>query len=82
MFFQAMRFITQPAPVASMQTHKSSEGYLMVAIRNPHAHQGDEWTGNFCDADLAANHPELMEELGHDCCEDGTFWMEMNDFIR
>jgi hypothetical protein len=64
----------------------SNSGHRLLAIRNPWACD-TEWRGCFSDADLAANHPELLQELegelGHDCCgDDGIFWMSIEDFVQ
>ena len=68
------------------KAYTASDGCRLLAIRNPWACDA-EWMGGFSDADLAANHPELLEELeaalgAECCCDDGIFWMAVEDFVQ
>jgi len=63
------------------RTAQVSEGTMLVCVRNPWAN-GTEWVGRFSDADLAQNNPQLLEQLGTGDADDGTFWMDINDFVR
>jgi hypothetical protein len=63
------------------QTVQLTDETKLVGIRNPWASE-TEWTGRFSDADLAATNPDLLAQLGTGDADDGTFWMDINDFVR
>jgi len=61
---------------------KEACGMRMLKIRNPHA--GNEWQGDFSDADGRWHEmPDLAEACGHTTVgehEDGEFWMPFGEF--
>jgi len=62
--------------VQDVQQH----GLNLVRVRNPWG--SGEWTGKFSDEDEAwDDHKGLKDKLNYQFSEDGTFWMEFNDWF-
>jgi len=58
----------------------SRDTFRMVQIRNPHG--GGEWKGPWSDNSSAwRDHPYVASKLQSDLQEDGTFWMQWEDFV-
>lgn len=54
-------------------------GFNLVQLRNPWGQ--DEWTGDWGDKSTLWNrYPQVAKELGYEQAEDGTFWMNFDDF--
>mmetsp|Transcript_47479 Transcript_47479/g.75066 ORF Transcript_47479/g.75066 Transcript_47479/m.75066 type:complete len:470 (-) Transcript_47479:84-1493(-) len=55
-------------------------GFTLLQLRNPWGH--GEWTGDWCDdSPLWQEHPEVEAALQPEVADDGTFWMNLEDFI-
>lgn len=61
-----------------IDAHTLSNGVKLLRIRNPWGNS--EWTGEWCDADFAANKSQFASEVGFVSKNDGDFFMTVDDF--
>jgi calpain-15 len=65
----------------TLQSARKVDGLFMVQLRNPWG--SGEWTGDWSDdSSLWKSHPNMVRELDFKPSDDGSFWMEMNDFVE